>query len=575
MKKYLILLFLFVLAQNPVICQSNIGYKIKGSFENISKDIDTLILVSYKAIFNSTATLAVDTAIIKNKSILFKGKENLNQGMYFIFEPKQKTFFAPPFLVTKQQLTFSCDLQDIFSTIRFKNSKENTLFFTYQKHVSEKQELRNKLKSEINQNEKKKTEEINKKINKIDNEMKLYIGNLVKENQGTFFSKYLQSTQPIDIPEIPLTESGEKDIAFQYNYIKKYFWDHYDLSDSRMLYTVNFAEMMEQYFNYIDQSTRNPDSINVAINIVAKKAELGLNKNSQEMFRYVIEFILTKYEKTWKKVMGMDKILVYVAENYVMQDLCSWIEEERLNTIIERAEKIAPNLLGKKAPEFHAQGRPFMRDTLGNLFALSDIKADYTLLVFYSPDCGHCKKQMPKIKSVYDSLITAQINIKTLAITNGFEEKEWKEFIKKYEIGDWINLGDQPFKIRRNYMYKMKESENTFVSLDKKEDYEKGTLKRVEVESYLVEDDNILNIELLKQVKQEYKNVKFILNDSGNFICNEELEPRASSNWREKYDIVSTPVIYLLNKEKRIVAKGINHSQIGNVIGRLEEISLK
>ena len=47
--------------------------------------------------------------------------------------------------------------------------------------------------------------------------------------------------------------------------------------------------------------------------------------------------------------------------------------------------------------------------------------------------------------------------------------------------------------------------------------------------------------------------------------------PAASSNWRDQYDIYSTPVIYLLDKDKKILAKRISYKQISKIIERLEQ----
>ena len=49
-----------------------------------------------------------------------------------------------------------------------------------------------------------------------------------------------------------------------------------------------------------------------------------------------------------------------------------------------------------------------------------------------------------------------------------------------------------------------------------------------------------------------------------------EGNPVASSDWRDKYDIYSTPVIYLLDKDKKILAKRITHKQVVEIISRLE-----
>ncbi|MGY8955245.1 MAG: hypothetical protein ACKVK1_03485, partial [Flavobacteriales bacterium] len=50
----------------------------------------------------------------------------------------------------------------------------------------------------------------------------------------------------------------------------------------------------------------------------------------------------------------------------------------------------------------------------------------------------------------------------------------------------------------------------------------------------------------------------------------EEGNPVASSDWRDKYDIYSTPVLYLLDKDKKIIAKRISYKQITEIIGRIE-----
>ena len=138
-----------------------------------------------------------------------------------------------------------------------------------------------------------------------------------------------------------------------------------------------------------------------------------------------------------------------------------------------------------------------MKDTLGKLHTLQEIKADYTALIFYGPTCGHCKKEIPKVKHDIDSLIAAGHNIETFAVATEFDKADWKKFIHDQKIGDWINVAD-------------------------------------------------------------------INHD-------EEGNPVASSDWRDKYDIYSTPVIYLLDKDKKIIAKRITHSQIVEIISRLEE----
>ena len=85
--------------------------------------------------------------------------------------------------------------------------------------------------------------------------------------------------------------------------------------------------------------------------------------------------------------LGIQKFIPLLCERSVVRELN-----------VERAEKIAPNLIGRVAPEFvDIIGRPFMKDPNGKTFKLSDVKSEYTILVFYAPDCGHCKKEIPRM----------------------------------------------------------------------------------------------------------------------------------------------------------------------------------
>ena len=138
-----------------------------------------------------------------------------------------------------------------------------------------------------------------------------------------------------------------------------------------------------------------------------------------------------------------------------------------------------------------------MKDPDGNIHTLSEINADFTVLVFFGPTCGHCKKEMPKIKQKVDSLVLAGYDIKTFAVATEFDKEEWMKFIKEQGTEEWINVAD-------------------------------------------INHD-----------------------DEGN--------PVASSDWRDKYDIYSTPVIYLLDKEKNIIAKRITHTQIVEIISRIQK----
>ena len=69
---------------------------------------------------------------------------------------------------------------------------------------------------------------------------------------------------------------------------------------------------MEQYLDKM--TAKNPDSIIVSANTLIEKA-----KANEEIFRYVVSHVTSKYERS--KIMGMDAVFVNMVENYYITNL--------------------------------------------------------------------------------------------------------------------------------------------------------------------------------------------------------------------------------------------------------------
>jgi len=451
------------------------GYKINGEVKGL---VDTTVLLAY---YFGGNQYAKDTAYSTNGKFVFEGEKGLPEGMYLIVLPNQKYFDV---ILTEQNFSFSTNINNIVESMTFKNSEENFLFYQYLKFITNKQknvsQLKNQLASEKSESKKLILE---KNIESIDEEVLMFRDGFIEKNSNLFFTKIIKSTIEVSIPESPIDSSGNTDKNFPFRFYKKNFWNNINLSDERMLRTPIFHNKMIQFLEKL--TVKNPDSI-------IKSADLLVSRiKNKDIFKYVVSHITSTYERS--KIMGMDAVFVHMVENYYMQDKCDWVDEKQLKKIVERAEKIAPNLIGRVAPEFvDIIGRPFMKDPNGKIYKLSDIKSDYTILVFYAPDCGHCKKEIPRIKEVTDSLILNNIDIKVFAVTTEFDKEEWIKFINEKNTKNWINVCD-------------------------------------------IQKD-------------------------------EEGNPMASSDWRDKYDIYSTPVVYLLDSEKKILAKRISYDQIVEII---------
>ena len=486
--KNILLVLTFIMFSTAVNAQtlaellnkSQSGYSINGSVEDLQ---DTSVILAY---YFGGKQYATDTAQSVNGKFTFKGEKELKGGMYLIVLPNQQYF---DIIVSEKRFSFSTKIKDLVGAMTFKNSKENPPFYEYLNFITQMQKQVTPIRQQLESTEGDAKKALQDKAIAIDKQVKAFRTDYMKKYSDKFFSKIVTATTEIVIPESPLDSIGNPDKTFPYRFYKKHFWDNIDFSDARMLRTPIFFNKMDQYLDKL--TAKHPDSINVSADVL-----VNLSKANGDIFQYVVSYITSTYERS--KIMGMDAVFVHMVENYYITKQCDWVDSTQLVKISDRAQKIAPNLIGRKASEFlDFYGRPFMKDTLGKLHTLQEVEADYTLLVFYGPTCGHCKKEIPKIKHALDSLVETGINIKPFSVATEFDKAEWKKFINAQKIGDWINVAD--------------------INHD--------------------EDGN----------------------------------PVASSDWRDKYDIYSTPVIYLLDKEKKIIAKRISYKQIAEIVGRLEE----
>jgi thiol-disulfide isomerase/thioredoxin len=457
------------------------SYKISGEVIGL---LDSTVMLAY---YFGGKQYATDTANVIDGKFTFEGKKELKGGMYLVVLSESKYF---DLIISEQTFSFSTKLQDLVGSMTFKNTKENPPLYEYLNFIIEMQKQVTPIRQQLELAEGETKQILQLKAQNIDDMVKKYRTNFIANNTDRFFSKIIIATTEIEIPESPLDSTGNPNKNFPYLFYKKHFWDNIDFSDKRMLRTPIFFSKMDQYLEKL--TAKHPDSIIISADILVDKS-----RENSDIFQYVVSYITSNYERS--KIMGMDAVFVHMVENYYITNQCDWVDSTELIKIADRAQKIAPNLIGRKAAEFNDfYGRPFMKDTLGVVHTLNEINADYTVLVFFGPTCGHCKKEIPKIKHDVDSLIAEGYDIKTFAVATEFDIKEWKKFINNQKTGEWINVAD-------------------------------------------INHD-----------------------DEGN--------PVASSDWRDKYDIYSTPVIYLLDKEKKIIAKRITHTQIVEIISRFEKI---
>jgi peroxiredoxin len=362
--------------------------------------------------------------------VVFASAEKYPQGIYLFVQPNKKYF---DFVMDEgQNFSLETDTLDFIKNMKVKGSEENKYFFEYQNFMGVKQKQIEPYRTQLKaiKSSKDSTKLLQDKIAAIDKEVIAYKIDFIKNNPKTFVSKLFKAMEEPTVPEAPILPNGRKDSTFAYRYFKSHYFDNIDFSDDRIMRTPIFQNKIKYYLDKLTPQT--PDSIDISCDYIAEKA-----RANNEIFKYLVGWMTYNYESSPN--MGFDAIFVHLVETYYVTKQAFWVDSTQLYKVINRAYTLKPLLLGKKAPAIT------MLDSLGKEVSLYDIKAKYTILVFWDHGCGHCKKEIPKLAELYSKYKAKGVEV--YAVETEDQPKEWKKFIIEHQL-KWINV-NQPDQYKR------------------------------------------------------------------------------------------------------------------------------
>lgn len=416
-RNFTILMFISLFFLKSVSAQE--GYQVKVKVAGVRDSM--CYLANY---FGDKQYLKDSCLADAQGSFVFKGKEKLGGGIYLVVIPGKRYFEV---LIDKEQnFSLETDTVDFVKHMKIKGSQENTIFYDYLKFIGEKSKAIEPLRAEFEsvKSDPAKSEDVRKRMAVIDSSVISYKDEFMKNNPDFLLTKVFKVTEEVKMPEIPKKADGTLDSLFMYNYYKAHFFENIDLKDDRLLRTPVFHPKLEQYFKKL--TLQMPDSINKeADQIIAQ-----LNPGS-EMFKYVVWWVTNTYETS--NIMGMDAVFVHMVEKYYTKEKAFWVDDAQLYKIQDRARVLKPILVGTKVKNI------VLNDSLGQPHSLHDVKAKYTVLYFWDPDCGHCQKITPKLKESYDKIKSKGVQV--FAVCTEVEIDKWKKFIREKDL-NWINVAD-------------------------------------------------------------------------------------------------------------------------------------
>lgn len=421
MKKFGLLVLIFFLFIFNISAQEKPAYHISVKLNGLQPD-KYVHLAHY---YGYNQYLKVDSAKAENGVLHFKGAEPLKGGIYLIVISPAK-YYDIVVSGTESEFTVEADTTDFIKSVKFTGTKENDILFGYRKFLASKSEDAMAIQKALQTDKDQVTQEINRgKMKNLQDEVSAYMKTAVSENEKTFAGKIIKANMEPELPkEAPMLANGKRDSTYLFNLYKKKFFDNIDFNDERMLRTPFIQSKVEKYFK--DLVYQVTDSINVDADRVLKIA-----KKNPDVYRYVLWMITNKYENI--DIVGLDGVFIHLAEDYYLKD-ADWLDSTQRAKFQDRVNILKPIQTGKIMPAL------ILADTLGVEQNLMNIKAKYTIVYFYSPDCGHCKDHAPELVKYYDENKSKGIEVLNVAVD--YELDKIKKFVSTYKTGKMRNLWD-------------------------------------------------------------------------------------------------------------------------------------
>lgn len=484
------------------------AYEIKINFRHCTDS------TYYLARYFFGQTYIIDSAKhVKNGVGTFRGAQKLEAGVYVVANQRRERYFD--FIVNeKQKFSLQADCNDLANTFTSPDSKENDDLAQYAKYFTNKnlelQKVREKAAGLAKADSSKMVAEAQAVMNK---DLKKFDEDFMAKHKGSFVYDFLYMRTEKYPTDVPLAKNGRPDSVYQYYWYKNHFFDGVNFKDERIIYTPFLADRINRYFDNV--IIQDPDT---ALREVMKILD-NCVPNSMVYNRLVAHFMY-KYEtnKTmtfdrYGKSHTFEEVFVRIADKYVLSGKASGIYDD------ETVEKIRArvNILRNLLPEARVADL-FMLDTTYaprvlkmGFDTVKSSKAATDLYIKHAQTIAPWYTTLYNIKSKYTVLVFWAADCGHCQT----EIPRLNEALKKLK-------GKIDFQV--------------FAVQTKNDLYDKW-------HSFIIDN------------KLEFINV---------------IEGVHINNLTEKFDINRTPVIYILDRDKKIKAKNVSSEQVVEILNAME-----
>jgi len=404
------------------MAHANDGHRIEINIKNYEAEY-----CFFTGYYGNKKYIIKDTLYRNDKGkYVIKGDEPLDAGLYAVLIPPQNIPFELMISDEKDQhFTVETDTTNVIKNLKIKGSEENKTFYEYLRFMGEQRQAIEALQTQgKDEKNKKKKEKLTNKIKNLNTAIRQYQTDYVSKHKGWLSAAMLKASTETDAPDSNKKMTEEEESQYRMQYYKKHYFDNLDFSDDRLLRSPVYFNKIDFYLQRLTYQI--PDSLTNAVDFILDKA-----KTNDKIYRYTLFEFVARYGNS--KIVGMDAVFVHIVDNYVTGQKFEDVDEEKIAKIVKTAKEFKPLLIGKKSPNIN------MQTLEGEDIALHSIDSEYTLLYFWDPKCGHCKKAAPLMVDFYKKY--RDKGVEMYAVCTKDKDKEMCiESIEEKGFGIWNNV---------------------------------------------------------------------------------------------------------------------------------------
>jgi thiol-disulfide isomerase/thioredoxin len=267
-----------------------------------------------------------------------------------------------------------------------------------------------------------------------------YIQRLIDNNPDSYAAKIIK-TMKTPVLTVDVTGEGRRE------WIKEHFWDSVDFSDETLLHSPVIPSKISEYISLYDDNRLSREEREMAF-VEAVDDILFRAQSDETVFSVVLDIVTRRFEKS-----EYELVLTYLTENYILSDSgCedseAVVSADRAGELRDKVETIKRMAVGKMAPEIDMPQQGLFDVKIaegtvvpagGTQMKLSNISAEYTLVLFWASWCPHCPSLLSAVKGIYEEYRDKDLEV--LAISIDKERIAWQNAISKRQYR-WINYSE-------------------------------------------------------------------------------------------------------------------------------------